>query len=144
MKYIIEKIFSKNYHPTLTTYFILDPLYLFRDSSGKYLPPFNCLTVEQEKDVSNILTRAIFILVFRDKAHIALMELMKWCLMGLYPLYAQEIKVKQPNLSLVKLKSPIVKVVYLCGKHGYVSLKYLERLLHTWLHKFKVLGKVVI
>ncbi|KAK9060930.1 hypothetical protein SSX86_018110 [Deinandra increscens subsp. villosa] len=71
---IIERRFRKNYHPAWSTAFILDPVYLMRDASGKYLPPFKCLTCEQEKDVDNLITR----LVSREEAHAALMELMKW------------------------------------------------------------------
>ena len=88
---IIEKRFSKNYHPAWAASFILDPLYLLRDSSGKYLPPFRCLTPEQEKDVDRLITR----LVAREEAHIALMELMKWRAEGLDPLYAQAVQVKE-------------------------------------------------
>ncbi|KAE8665541.1 putative receptor-like protein kinase [Hibiscus syriacus] len=86
---IVEKRFRKNYHPAWSAAFILDPLYLIRDTSGKYLPPFKFLTHEQEKDVDELITR----LVTKEEAHVALMELMKWRSEGLEPLYAQAVQV---------------------------------------------------
>ncbi|MCI30058.1 hypothetical protein A2U01_0051267, partial [Trifolium medium] len=68
---ILEKRFRKNYHPAWSAAFILDPLYLIKDTSGKYLPPFKFLTREQEKDVDKLLTR----LASREEAHVVLMEL---------------------------------------------------------------------
>ncbi|KAF2545426.1 hypothetical protein F2Q70_00019829 [Brassica cretica] len=88
---IVERRFKKCYHPAWAAAFILDPLYLIRDSSGKYLPPFKCLTPEQEKDVDKLITR----LVSRDEAHIALMELMKWRTEGLDPMYARAVQMKE-------------------------------------------------
>lgn len=38
---IIERRFKKNYHPAWAAAYILDPLYLLRDNSGKYLPLSN-------------------------------------------------------------------------------------------------------
>ncbi|XP_071707770.1 uncharacterized protein [Rutidosis leptorrhynchoides] len=101
---IIEKRFKKNYHPAWSTAFILDPVYLIRDASGKYLPPFKCLTYEQVKDVDNLITR----LVSREEAHIALMELMKWRSEGLDPLYARAVQVKQrdPFTGKMKIANP--------------------------------------
>lgn len=97
---IFERRFSKAYHPAWSAAFILDPLHLVRDASGKYLPPFKCLTHEQEKDVDKLVTR----LVSREEAHIALMELMKWRSEGLDPLYAQAVQVKQHDPVTGKLK----------------------------------------
>ncbi|KAK4431578.1 hypothetical protein Salat_0919900 [Sesamum alatum] len=54
---IVERRFKKNYHPAWSAAFVLDPLHLVRDASGKYLPPFKCLTHEQEKDVDKLVTR---------------------------------------------------------------------------------------
>ncbi|KVI10095.1 Ribonuclease H-like domain-containing protein, partial [Cynara cardunculus var. scolymus] len=101
---IIERRFKKNYHPAWSTAFILDPVYLIRDSSGKYLPPFKYLTCEQEKDVDKLITR----LVSREEAHIALMELLKWRSEGLDPLYAQAVQVKQrdPFTGKMKIANP--------------------------------------
>jgi len=126
VKEIIEKRFAKNYHPAWAAAFILDPLYLVRDSSGKYLPPFKCLTAEQEKDVDKIITR----LVFREEAHIALMELMKWRAEGLDPLYAQAVQVKQPD--------PVT------GKMKIANPQSSRLVWETCLSEFKVLGKVAI
>ncbi|CAM6020998.1 unnamed protein product [Sphagnum balticum] len=98
---VIEKRFNKNYHPAWAASFILDPLYLLRDMSGKYLPPFKCLTIEQEKDVDRLITR----LVAREEAHIALMELMKWRSDGLDPLYAQAVQVKERDPLTGRMKS---------------------------------------
>lgn len=126
VKEIIEKRFAKNYHPAWAAAFILDPLYLVRDSSGKYLPPFKCLTAEQEKDVDKIITR----LVFRDEAHIALMELMKWRAEGLDPLYAQAVQVKQHD--------PVT------GKMKIANPQSSRLVWETCLSEFKVLGKVAI
>ena len=87
----VEKIlkkkegFRKFYHQAMSTAFILDPLYLIKDTSGKYLPPFKCLTREQEKDIDKLLTK----LASREESHVVLMELMKWRSEGLDPLYAQ-------------------------------------------------------
>ncbi|XP_057988659.1 uncharacterized protein LOC110654958 isoform X4 [Hevea brasiliensis] len=97
---IVEKRFRKNYHPAWSAAFILDPLYLMRDTSGKYLPPFKSLTHEQEKDVDKLITR----LVSREEAHVALMEVMKWRSEGLDPLYAQAVQVKQRDPSTGKMK----------------------------------------
>ncbi|KAI3822150.1 hypothetical protein L1987_09732 [Smallanthus sonchifolius] len=85
---VFDKRFKRNYHPAWAAAFILDPLYLIRETSGKYLPPFRYLTSEQEKDVDKLITR----LVSREEAHIALMELMKWRTEGLDPLYAQAVQ----------------------------------------------------
>ncbi|OIW07877.1 hypothetical protein TanjilG_19978 [Lupinus angustifolius] len=75
-------------------------LVLSGDTSGKYLPPFKCLTREQEKDVDKLLTR----LASREEAHIVLMELMKWRTEGLDPLYAQAVQMKQ--------RDPVTAEVY--------------------------------
>ncbi|KAI4351893.1 hypothetical protein L6164_006197 [Bauhinia variegata] len=102
---ILEKRFGKNYHPAWSAAFILDPLYLVKDTSGKYLPPFKCLTREQEKDVDKLLTR----LASREEAHVVLMELMKWRSEGLDPLYAQAVQMKQrdPVTGKMKVANPL-------------------------------------
>ena len=102
---IIEKRFRKNYHPAWSAAFILDPLYLIKEASGKYLPPFKCLTREQEKDVDRLLTR----LASREEAHVVLMELMKWRSEGLDSLYAQAVQMKQqdPVTGKMKLANPL-------------------------------------
>ncbi|KAG8382365.1 hypothetical protein BUALT_Bualt05G0069900 [Buddleja alternifolia] len=123
---VISKRFKKNYHPAWAAAFILDPLYLTRDTSGKYLPPFKCLTSEQEKDVDRLITR----LVSREEAHIVLMELMKWRTEGLDPVYAQAVQLKQrdPNTGKMKIANPqSSRLVW-----------------ETYLTEFKVLGKVAV
>ncbi|KAJ4844033.1 hypothetical protein Tsubulata_024669 [Turnera subulata] len=97
---IVEKRFKKNYHPAWSAAFVLDPLYLMKDPSGKYLPPFKCLTHEQEKDVDKLITR----LVSREDAHVAFVELMKWRSEGLDPLYAQAVQIKQRDPFTGKMK----------------------------------------
>ncbi|PWA84444.1 Actin-binding FH2 [Artemisia annua] len=101
---IFERRFRSNYHPAWAAAFILDPFYLIRDRTGKYLPPFKCLTSEQEKDVDKLITR----LVSREEAHIALMELMKWRTDGLDPVYAQAVQLKQrdPITGKMKIANP--------------------------------------
>ncbi|KAF8413047.1 hypothetical protein HHK36_001021 [Tetracentron sinense] len=123
---VIDKRFKKNYHPAWSAAFILDPLYLMRDTSGKYLPPYKCLTPEQEKDVDKLITR----LVSREEAHIALMELMKWRSEGLDPLYAQAVQVKQQDPMTGKMK---------------IANPQSSRLVwETCLSEFKLLGKVAV
>ncbi|KAL6842002.1 hypothetical protein ACP4OV_028202 [Aristida adscensionis] len=122
----VEKRFRKNYHPAWSAAFILDPLYLVKDASGRYLPPFKCLTPDQEKDVDRLITR----MVSREEAHLALMELMKWRSDGLDPLYAQAVQVRQPDPSTGKMK---------------VANKQSSRLVwETYLTEFKLLGKVAV
>lgn len=123
---IVEKRFGKNYHPAWSAAFILDPLYLMRDASGKYLPPFKCLTHEQEKDVDKLITR----LVSREEAHVALMELMKWRTEGLDPLYAQAVQVKQ--------RDPVT------GKMKIASPQSSRLVWETCLSEMKSLGKVAV
>ncbi|KAJ4706177.1 Ribonuclease H-like domain containing protein [Melia azedarach] len=123
---IVEKRFRKNYHPAWSAAFILDPLYLIRDNSGKYLPPFKCLTEEQEKDVDKLITR----LVSREEAHFALMELMKWRSEGLDPLYAQAVQVKQ--------RDPIT------GKMRIANPQSSRLVWETCLSEYKSLGKVAV
>lgn len=123
---LIEKRFKKNYHPAWAAAFILDPLYLIKDSSGKYLPPFKCLTPEQDKDVNKLITR----LVSRDEAHIALMELMKWRTEGLDPVYAQAVQLKQ--------RDPIT------GKMKIANPQSSRLVWETYLTEFKSLGKVAV
>lgn len=121
---VLDKRFKKNYHPAWSAAFILDPLYMIKDSSGKYLPPFKCLTPEQEKDVDKLIMR----LVSREEAHIALMELMKWRSEGLNPLYAQAVQVKQvdPTTGKMRVANPQgSRIVW-----------------ETYLSEFKSLGKV--
>lgn len=123
---VIERRFRKNYHPAWAAAYILDPLYLIRDNSGNYLPPFKCLTQEQEKDVDKLITR----LVSREEAHIVLMELMKWRTEGLDPVYAQAVQLKQRDPSSGKSK--------IANPHG-------SRLVwETYLPEFKSLGKVAV
>uniref|UniRef100_A0A5B7B290 DUF7963 domain-containing protein n=1 Tax=Davidia involucrata TaxID=16924 RepID=A0A5B7B290_DAVIN len=121
---IVEKRFKKNYHPAWSAAFILDPQYLMRDPSGKYLPPFKFLTHEQEKDVDKLITR----LVSREEAHVALMELMKWRSEGLEPLYAQAVQVKQ--------RDPVT------GKMKIANPQSSRLVWETCLKEFKSLGKV--
>ncbi|CAA2980336.1 uncharacterized protein LOC111398488 isoform X2 [Olea europaea subsp. europaea] len=123
---VINRRFEKNYHPAWAAAFILDPLYLIRDSSRKYLPPFKFLTSEQEKDVDKLITR----LVSREEAHIALMELMKWRTEGLDPVYAQAVQLKHrdPSTGKMKLANPqSSRLVW-----------------ETYLTEFKLLGKVAV
>ncbi|CAI9771748.1 unnamed protein product [Fraxinus pennsylvanica] len=123
---VIDRRFRRNYHPAWAAAFILDPLYLIRDTSGRYLPPFKFLTPEQEKDVDKLITR----LVSRDEAHIALMELMKWRTEGLDPVYAQAVQLKQrdPNTGKMKIANPqSSRLVW-----------------ETYLTEFKSLGKVAV
>lgn len=123
---IVQNRFRKMYHPAMAAAFILDPLNLIRDTSGKYLPPFKCLTHEQEKDVDKLITR----LVSREEAHIALMELMKWRSEGLDPLYAQAVQVKQ--------RDPVT------GKMKIANPQSSRLVWETCLSEFKSLGKVAI
>ncbi|EYU24999.1 hypothetical protein ABFS82_06G043300 [Erythranthe guttata] len=123
---IVERRFRKNYHPAMSAAFILDPLYLVRDLSGKYLPPFKCLTNEQEKDVDKIVTR----LVSSEEAHVAVMELMKWRSEGLDPLYARAVQVRQRDPQTGKMK---------------VANPQSSRLVwETCLKEFRSLGKVAV
>ncbi|CAI9755375.1 unnamed protein product [Fraxinus pennsylvanica] len=123
---VINRRFEKNYHPAWAAAFILDPLYLIRDSSRKYLPPFKFLTPEQEKDVDKLITR----LVSREEAHIALMELMKWRTEGLDPVYAQAVQLKHRDPGTGKMK---------------VANPQSSRLVwETYLTEFKSLGKVAV
>lgn len=123
---IIEKRFRKNYHPAWSAAFILDPLYLRRDIHGKYLPPFKCLSQEQEKDVDSLINR----LVSREEAHVAFMELMKWRSEGLDPLYAQAVQVKQ--------RDPLT------GKMKIANPQSRRLVWETCLSEFKTLGKVAL
>ncbi|KAM7256826.1 hypothetical protein ACFE04_012567 [Oxalis oulophora] len=123
---LIERRFQKNYHPAWAAAFVLDPLYLIRDTSGKYLPPFKCLTPEQEKDVDRLITR----LVSREEAHIALMELMKWRTEGLDPVYARAVQMKE--------RDPVT------GKMRIVNPQSSRLVWETYLTEFKSLGKVAV
>ncbi|XP_058009580.1 uncharacterized protein LOC110645303 isoform X2 [Hevea brasiliensis] len=123
---VIERRFKKNYHPAWAAAYILDPLYLVKDSSGKYLPPFKCLTPEQEKDVDKLITR----LVSTEEAHIALMELMKWRTEGLDPVYARAVQMKE--------RDPIT------GKMKIVNPQSSRLVWETYLTEFKSLGKVAV
>jgi hypothetical protein len=97
---VLENRFRKSYHPAWSAAFILDPLYLIKDASGRYLPPFKYLTPEQERDVDMLVRR----LVSPEEAHLAMMELMKWRSEGLDPLYAQAVQVRQPDPATGKMK----------------------------------------
>ncbi|XP_027912143.1 uncharacterized protein LOC114171130 isoform X1 [Vigna unguiculata] len=123
---IIEKRFMKNYHPAWAAAYILDPVYLVRDTSGKYLPPFKYLTPEQEKDVDKLITR----LVSRDEAHIVLMELMKWRTQGLDPVYARAVQMKE--------RDPVT------GKMKIVNPQSSRLVWETHLTEFKSLGRVAV
>lgn len=123
---VIERRFKKNYHPAWAAAFILDPVYLIRDNSGKYLPPFKLLTPEQEKDVDKLITR----LVSREEAHIALMELMKWRTEGLDPVYARAVQMKE--------RDPI------SGKMRIANPQSSRLVWETYLNEFKSLGKVAV
>ncbi|KAL6004817.1 hypothetical protein ACLOJK_005373 [Asimina triloba] len=123
---VMDRRFKKNYHPAWSAAYILDPLYLIRDNSGKYLPPFKCLTPEQEKDVDRLIMR----LVSNEEIHIALMELMKWRSEGLDPLYAQAVQLKQQDPATGKMK---------------IANPQSSRLVwETCLSEFKSLGKVAV
>lgn len=122
----VEKRFRKNYHPAWSAAFILDPQYLMRDTSGKYLPPFKFLTHEQEKDVDKLITR----LVSREEAHVALMELMKWRTEGMDPLYAQAVQVKQ--------RDPVT------GKMKMANPQSSRLVWETCLSELKTLGRVAV
>ncbi|KAH6770825.1 hypothetical protein C2S52_015628 [Perilla frutescens var. hirtella] len=123
---IVERRFKKNYHPAWSAAFILDPQHLVRDASGKYLPPFKCLTHEQEKDVDKFVTR----LVSGEEAHIVLMELMKWRSEGLDPLYAQAVQLKQQDP--------------LTGKMKIANPQSSRLVWETCLKEFKSLSKVAV
>ncbi|KAJ6851082.1 uncharacterized protein M6B38_260430 [Iris pallida] len=97
---VVERRFKKNYHPAWSAAYILDPFYLVKDASGKYLPPFKMLSPEQDKDVDRLITR----LVSREEAHIVLMELMKWRSEGLDPLYAKAVQFKEPDPATGKMR----------------------------------------
>ncbi|XVF13281.1 hypothetical protein REPUB_Repub08aG0195300 [Reevesia pubescens] len=122
----IERRFKKNYHPAWAAAYILDPLYLIKDMSGKYLPPFKCLTLEQEKDVDKLITR----LVSREEAHIVLMELMKWRTEGLDPVYARAVQMKE--------RDPVT------GKMKIANPQSSRLVWETYLTEFKSLGKVAV
>ena len=123
---LVERRFKKSYHPAWAAAFILDPLYLIRDSTGKYLPPFKCLSPEQEKDVDKLITR----LVSRDEAHIALMELMKWRTEGLDPMYARAVQMKE--------RDPVT------GKMRIANPQSSRLVWETYLSEFRSLGKVAV
>nr|CAB3473451.1 unnamed protein product [Digitaria exilis] len=123
---VLERRFRRSYHPAWSAAFMLDPLYLIKDSSGRYLPPSKYLTPEQEKDMERLITR----LVSPGEAHLAMMELMKWRSEGLDPLYAQAVQVRQPDPATGKMK---------------VANKQSSRLVwETCLSELKTLGKVAV
>ncbi|XP_057978043.1 uncharacterized protein LOC131164680 isoform X3 [Malania oleifera] len=123
---VIERRFKKNYHAAWAAAYILDPLYLIRDTSGKYLPPFKLLTAEQEKDVDKLITR----LVSREEAHIVLMELMKWRTEGLDPVYARAVQMKE--------RDPVT------GKMKLANPQSSRLVWETYLTEFKSLAKVAV
>ncbi|CAN6270776.1 unnamed protein product [Urochloa humidicola] len=123
---VLERRFRKSYHPAWSAAFILDPLYLIKDASGRYLPPFKHLTPEQEKDMERLIAR----LVSPEEAHLAMMELMRWRAEGLDPLYAQAVQVRQPDPATGKMK---------------IANKQSSRLVwETCLSELKSLGKVAV
>ncbi|CAN6275332.1 unnamed protein product [Urochloa humidicola] len=123
---VLERRFRKSYHPAWSAAFILDPLYLIKDASGRYLPPLKYLTPEQEKDMDRLITR----LVSPEEVHLAMMELMKWRAEGLDPLYAQAVQVRQPDPATGKMK---------------IANKQSSRLVwETCLSELKLLGKVAV
>ncbi|KAG0449879.1 hypothetical protein HPP92_027176 [Vanilla planifolia] len=97
---VVEQRFKKSYHPAWSAAFILDPLYLTKNPSGKYLPPFDLLSPEQERDVERLVTR----LAPREESQLVLAELRKWRTEGLDPLYAQAVQVKQPDPATGKMR----------------------------------------
>ncbi|KGN55921.1 uncharacterized protein LOC101211448 [Cucumis sativus] len=123
---IVSKRFEKNYHPAWAAAFVLDPLYLIRDNTGKYLPPFKRLTTEQEKDVDRLITR----LVAKEEAHIVLMELMKWRTEGLDQVYARAVQMKE--------KDPIT------GKLRTANPQSSRLVWETYLTEFNSLRKVAV
>ncbi|GER30532.1 peptide chain release factor 2 [Striga asiatica] len=123
---IIDGRFKKNYHPSWAAAFVLDPIYLIKDASGKYLPPFKFLTGEQDKDVDRLVTR----LVSSEEAHVVLMELMKWRTEGLDPVYAQAVQLKQRDPQT--------------GKMRIVNPQSSRLVWETYLSEFKLLGKVAV
>lgn len=121
---LVNRRFSKNYHQAWSASFVLDPLYLVEDSSGRYLPPFKFLTSEQEKDVGKIIMR----LAGNEEAPIALMELMKWRTEGLDPIYAKAVQEKE--------RDPVTGKLRVANPRG-------SRLVwETYLREFKVLRRV--
>ncbi|KAK9145728.1 hypothetical protein Sjap_005631 [Stephania japonica] len=121
---LVNRRFSKNYHQAWAASYILDPLNVAEDSSGRYLPPFKFLTPEQDKDAVKVITR----LTHNENAHIALMELMKWRTEGLDPVYARAVQAKERDQVSGKMK-----VANPCG----------SRLVwETYLTEFQVLRKV--
>lgn len=52
---VIDRRFKKNYDPAWAAAFILDPLYLVRDTSGKYLPHSNAQHLSKRKDVDKLM-----------------------------------------------------------------------------------------
>ncbi|XP_022923547.1 uncharacterized protein LOC111431204 [Cucurbita moschata] len=126
MENIVSMRFMKNYHPAWAAAFVLDPLYLTRDNTGKYLPPFKRLTTEQEKDVDRLITR----LVATEEAHIVLMELMKWRTEGLDEVYARAVQMKE--------KDPIT------GKLRTANPQSSRLVWETYLTEFKSLRKVAV
>ncbi|EPS69124.1 hypothetical protein M569_05645 [Genlisea aurea] len=123
---IVEKRFWKCYHPSWAAAFILDPLHLVRDSTGKYLPPFSYLTQEQEKDVDRLVMK----LVSFEEPHVVLMELMKWRSEGLDPLYAQAVQVRK--------KDPVT------GKMKVVNPSSSRLVWETCLHELKSVGRAAV
>lgn len=121
---LVSRRFSKNYHQAWAASYVLDPLHLVEDSSGRYLPPFKFLTSEQEKDVVKIITR----LTPNEEAHIALMELMKWRTQGLDPVYALAVQAKE--------RDPFT------GKMKLVNPRGSRLVWEIYLREFKVLRKV--
>ncbi|KAF7810172.1 uncharacterized protein G2W53_036915 [Senna tora] len=124
---VIQTRFEKNYHPAWAAAYVLDPLYLLRDTSGKkYLPPFKSLSQEQEKDVNRLITR----LVGGDEAHVALMELMKWRTDGLDPVYARAVQMKERDA--------------VTGKMRVANPQSSRLVWETHLNEFKWLGKIAV
>ena len=123
---ILERRFKKSYHPAWSASFILDPLYLAREASGKYLPQFKRLSSEQERDVDKLITR----LVSPEEAPTVLMELMKWRTEGLDPLYAQAVQLKQ--------RDPLT------GKMRIANPQSRRLVWETCLSEFALLGRVAV
>uniref|UniRef100_A0A7I4D912 Uncharacterized protein n=1 Tax=Physcomitrium patens TaxID=3218 RepID=A0A7I4D912_PHYPA len=86
-----EKVKDIEVDRSLAVALNLNPLYLLIDLSGNYLPPFQCVMTDQEKDVNRLISR----LVGREEAHVAIMELVKWHTEGLDPFHTQLVQVKQ-------------------------------------------------
>ncbi|KAG9439971.1 hypothetical protein H6P81_020136 [Aristolochia fimbriata] len=97
---VVNRRFLKYYNPAWSPSFFLDPMNLVADNSGRYLPPFQILTPDQEKDVVKTITR----MIPKEEAPVALMELMRWRMEGLDPVYAKAVQAKDRDPVTGKLR----------------------------------------